>query len=569
MADVITYARPSSPAVSFYCEYEWVQHSAATANYSWVRVRLRAVNMGNSTTAYGNSGQQHWWDNRGNSGSHGPVSPFIPSGYAYGAQRWRDEWNYDVYHDANGNGQMQFGMQVEMPDNTSVFSAVSAVYDLPRIPLVPYTPGQPNAGTITTNSVALSWANGARGHADTDQVLLRRFDGATTTGAYGDFILGAGVASYTNTGLPRGTTYTYVVYNHNSDGYSSPSAGRTVTTLHTVPDKPPTPTAGTITKDSIVVGAANPTYVGAAATSREVQLSTDNTFATVVATDTVLATGNRTFSSLTRYTQYYVRQRITNAIGVSEWSDILAVRTLADVPTAPTSYNATDIAATTAYSSQPVVSDNGNAPLNDVRWQIATTQNTGAAVVTLGRFGYPFLSGLTANTLYWYRLAVANVQGWSGYGPWVSFTTKSNVPVPVGSAAAVQTGNTTGNATWTAPSNLNGSVLSGYTIRIAPNRDFGSGAQTYTVGSGVLSKAFDGLQPGTQYFVQIWSNTNNGFGSYSQILTFTTTGTAPGATPFWVRVSGVWKPGVVWVRVGGVWKQGTPWVRVAGVWKKL
>ena len=189
--------------------------------------------------------------------------------------------------------------------------------------------------------------------------------------------------------------------------------------------------------------------------------------------------------------------------------------------------------------------------------------------MTLGRYGYPFFEARALGTLYWYRLAVANTQGWGPYGAWVSFTTKNNVPSPPNSFAAVATGNTTGSASWTAPTALNGSTLTGYTIRVAPNRDFGSGVQVFTVASGVLVKALDGLQPGSQYFVQAWANTVSGPGSYSSIATFTTTGTAPGATPFWLRVAGIWKAGIVWIKVGGVWRKGTPWVKVAGVWRKL
>ena len=79
----------------------------------------------------------------------------------------------------------------------------------------------------------------------------------------------------------------------------------------------------------------------------------------------------------------------------------------------------------------------------------------------------------------------------------------------------------------------------------------------------------DGLQPGTKYYVQVWSNSNNGLGSYSPVTSFTTTGTAPSASSMWVRVGGVWRQGTLHLRVGGVWKAVTPWVRVSGSWRKL
>ncbi|URM86425.1 minor tail protein [Microbacterium phage Gshelby23] len=569
MADVIGWGR-SSPNVNFYLEFEWVQHSAATANYSWVRTRLRCNNAGNASTAtsWGQSGEQRWWSNTGHSGSHWAGSNFLPSGYGANAQRWRDEWNFDVYHDANGNATMQFGMAVEMPDNVGVFEGYSGNIALPRIPLVPYPASAPTASNITTSSVQLNWTNGARGHANTDQVLLRRYDGANATGPYDDRPLSATATSYNWTGLVRGSTVTFVVYNHNSDGYSAQGPKRTVTLLNTVPDKPATPTLSSVTNSSAVIGTVEPSYVGAGITAREHQVSSDSSFTTDVTTSTAGASP-RTFNSLDRYTNYYSRYRVQNAIGWSAWSDTLSFQTLADVPTAPSGYYATDIASTTAYSSAPVISDAGGAPIINVRHQFATTQDTNAPINTLGRNGLPFLSGLTANSTYWYRVSVQNVAGWSAWGPWVSFATKSNVPGPPASVSVSGITNTTAQLNWAAPANLYGSTVTGYTVRVAPNRDFGTGVVVYNLASSVTNKVMDGLQPGTEYFAQVWSTTSNGFGSYSAIQSFTTTGTAPGAKPLWVRVAGVWRPGIPWVRVNGVWRQGVAWVKVAGVWRKL
>ena len=129
--------------------------------------------------------------------------------------------------------------------------------------------------------------------------------------------------------------------------------------------------------------------------------------------------------------------------------------------------------------------------------------------------------------------------------------------------------NTLAQLNWAAPANLYGSTVTGYTVRVAPNRDFGTGVVVYNLASSVTNKVMDGLQPGTEYFAQVWSTTSNGFGSYSAIQSFTTTGTAPGAKPMWVRVAGAWRPGTPWVKVTGVWRQGVAWVKVAGVWRKL
>ena len=123
-------------------------------------------------------------------------------------------------------------------------------------------------------------------------------------------------------------------------------------------------------------------------------------------------------------------------------------------------------------------------------------------------------------------------------------------------------------ATWTAPSNLYGSTLTGYTVRAAPTPSFAS-ATEWTVGAAVLSKVMDGLQPGTTYYVQVFANSNNGVGSYSAVTQFTTTGTAPNPAAVWTRVGGVWRSGTLYLRVAGVWKPVVPWQRIGGVWRKL
>lgn len=569
MADVIGWGR-SSPNVNFYTEFEWVQHSAPTANYSWVRVRLRCNNAANASTAtsWGGSGDHQWWANTGHSGSHVAGSNFLPRGYGPNAQRWRDEWNFDVYHDANGNATMQFGQRVEMPDNTEINVSYSGLIALPRIPLVPYPASTPVASEITTTSAKLTWTNGARGHANTDAVLLRRYPGTATSGPYTDYPLGATATSYTVTGLTRGETYTFTVYNHNSDGFSAQSGGLTVTLLNTVPDKAATPTWTSVTTNSATIATTVPAYVGAGVTNHQLQLSTDPTFTTVTQMLTT-ATSPRTFSNLARYTNYYVRYRVSNAIGWAPWSDTLAFTTLSSIPSTPTGYYATDISSTTAYSSAPVVADAGGAPLTDIRYQYATTQNTGAPVTTLGRYGLPFMTGLTPGVTYWYRVAVYSVAGWSAYGAWTSFGTRNDVPSPPTTVSVSGITNTTAQLNWNVPSNLYGSTLIGYTIRVASNPDFGTGVVIYNLPAGTTNKVMDGLQPGTPYYAQVWANSSNGFGGYSDIQSFTTTGTAPGAKPLWVRVSGVWRPGTLWVKVAGVWRQGVIWVKVSGVWRKL
>jgi endoglucanase len=85
----------------------------------------------------------------------------------------------------------------------------------------PSVPGQPAAGTITANSVALSWT------AATDNVGVTAYDVLRN----GTVVATVSATSYTATGLAASTAYTFSVRARDAAGnISAVSAGRTVTT---------------------------------------------------------------------------------------------------------------------------------------------------------------------------------------------------------------------------------------------------------------------------------------------------------------------------------------------------
>jgi endoglucanase len=85
----------------------------------------------------------------------------------------------------------------------------------------PSVPGQPAAGTITANSVALSWT------AATDNVGVTAYDVLRN----GTVVATVSATSYTATGLAASTAYTFSVRARDAAGnISAASAGRTVTT---------------------------------------------------------------------------------------------------------------------------------------------------------------------------------------------------------------------------------------------------------------------------------------------------------------------------------------------------
>jgi hypothetical protein len=127
---------------------------------------------------------------------------------------------------------------------------------------------------------------------------------------------------------------------------------------------------------------------------------------------------------------------------------------------------------------------------------------------------------------------------------------------------------TTATVSWAAPTDLLGSALWGYSVRLSQNTAFSRGLLEYTSDDDAFSQALTGLLPGTNYSIQVNAISANGPGSRSPIVSFKTPGTAPAPDDLWLRVAGAWKGGTMWMRIDGAWKKVTLWQRINGTWRK-
>jgi hypothetical protein len=470
-----------------------------------------------------------------------------------------------TYNIARGTSDSTIHFQAQAQNYTGYPGATISVV-VPKKVAIPPAPTFLSLVTNSNTSITGRFSsNGDGGSAITRWELQysksSTFSGATTVASSGTSVLA---------GLTPNTTYYARARGVNAIGTGAWSVTKTAKTYDVPGTVTNTIVAGSPTSNSCQLSFVVTTNNGSAVTNYELQLSADSSFTSIL--QSASGTGSppsKTWTGLSRVTTYYSRARVKNAYGWGPYTSI-SFKTAGQIPSAPRDYTPSDVASTTAYFTIPSVTDNGGLALTSWQYMLNTTaSDTGATTSAVStEYIAPFLQNLTPGTKYYFKMLVRNSLGASAYGPWISFTTRNDVPKPPTSVAVSAITETTATVSWGAPTDLLGSTLWGYTVRFAQNTTFSQGLLEYTSDDETVSQALTGLLPGTTYYVQVNAISANGPGSRSPIVSFKTLGTAPAQDDLWLRVAGAWKGGTLWLRVDGSWKKVTLWQRINGTWRK-
>ena len=364
----------------------------------------------------------------------------------------------------NANTGYKYRVRAKNSYGLSAYSAEQTVTTAPKAPTS-------ISAVSTENTVTVSWNN--------------------VTGATGyilninnrDYHIGAGVTSYTVSGLNPKTTYSYKMCCKNADGAGAYGTSRSIKTQAVLP--------------------AVPTGIHQTATDNSVTISW-NTTANATGYDLKFnrriysqTANSKTITSLGSNTGYKYQVRAKNSDGAGAYS---TEQTVTTAPKAPTSISAVSTADTVTVSWNNVTGATGYIlNINNKDY------HTGAGVTSYT------VSGLNPKTTYSYKMCCKNADGAGAYGSSRSIKTQAVLPVVPTGIRQTATDNSV-TISWNTTPNA-----TGYDLK------FDGRVYSQTTNSRTLT----GLTGGRKYKYQVRGKNADGAGTYSAEQTVTTAPQSP------------------------------------------
>ncbi len=265
------------------------------------------------------------------------------------------------------------------------------------------------------------------------------------------------------------------------------------------------------------------------ATGYYLDVATDSMFSSMVSGYDNLDVGNVTtyqVTGLTANTDYYYRVRAYNSYGTSGNSNIINTTTLAYAPAAPVATAATNITQTSFDANWGAVSGADGYYLDVATDSLFTSMVSGYDNLNTGNVTTYNVSGLTSNTVYYYRVRAYNNGGTSGNSNVINLTTLPDIPPAPNATAATNITQTSFDANWDASTGADG-----YYLDVATDDQFTSfvnGYENLNVGN-VTTYPVTGLNDNTDYYYRVRAFNTGGTSGNSNIINVTTLAYAPPA----------------------------------------
>jgi len=392
----------------------------------------------------------------------------------------------------------------------------------------PAVPVATAASAITTTGFTANW-NPSAGAVTYNLDVSLNSSFSSFVGTYHNLSV-AGITQ-TVTGLSPTTPYYYRVSAVNVGGTSSPSNTINPTTATPLPSAPTANAATVITTTGLTANWSAP--VTGPVSGYYLDLALDNGFTSFLAGYNPLPLAgtitSQALTSLPSGTALYYRVRAWNATGTGPNSGTITATTLTPIPAAPSAGAATLVSTTGFTANWTAPSGTVSGYYLDVSLNSGFTSFVGSYSSMAVAGTSQAVTGLSIGTTYYYRVRAWNVGGTGVSSSTITTLTLTPIPAtPVATAAtALAVGSFTAN--WTASTT---GPVTGYYLDVATDSAFTSlvsGYSALSVGN-VVTKSVSGLASGMPYYYRVSAYNVGGVSPVSNVITATTTLTAPVAS---------------------------------------
>ncbi|KAF0152441.1 MAG: extracellular ribonuclease [Ignavibacteria bacterium] len=258
------------------------------------------------------------------------------------------------------------------------------------------------------------------------------------------------------------------------------------------------------------------------ATTYLLDVSTANDFSSFVTGYNAKDVGNLTSSNvtgLTANTQYFYRVRAGNASGTSGNSNTITVGTLPISSIVPTATGATNNAQTSFTANWNAVTGASKYFLDVSTQNDFATFVSGYESVDVGNVTSVSVTGLSANTVYHYRVRASNASGLSVNSNVISVTTLPNTPAAPTAIAATSITTAGFTVNWNSSAGA-----TKYFLDLSTQNDFASFVTNYENKdvANVTSFVVSSLAANTQYYYRVRAYNSGGTSVSSNVINVTT-----------------------------------------------
>ena len=418
--------------------------------------------------------------------------------------------NATTYTDNGLSGATAYTYRVRAHNagGDSPYSNAAAATTLPG---APSAPSGLSASAASISSIALTWTDTAAN--EDDFAIERSTDGV----AFAPIATApANATSYTDSGLSSGTAYTYRLRAHNAGGDSPYSNAAAATTLPEAPSAP-SGLSASATSSSTIVLAWNDT--AANEDGFAIERSTDGMTFTPLAT-TPANTTAYTDNGLAAATVYTYRVRAQNGGGDSSYSNTAAATTLPAAPSAPSGLSAS------AASSAAIALTWTDSSTSEDEFTIERSTDGGAfgQIATTAANATEYTdTGLSAATVYTYRVRAHNGGGDSAYSNTAAATTLPAAPSAPSGLSASTTSSSAIALAWADTATNEDSFA------IERSADGVTFAPIATAPANATAYTDTGLSAATAYTYRVRAHNTGGDSAYSNTAAATTLPAAPSA----------------------------------------